>query len=179
MFWLLLLALVIGAGVLLWWWHRREPLDAVAGDAPTDVHVVTKSRALRMRITARVRHRRRDRARAHGLVLRRRRAMRSPGSNRQRVVRPADAALLGVQQLSAAVDQVLSTAGGVVAATGGDPRRFVAVLGPDIDASPALAGIALVEARAGDRPGGHGGRRHDVARRAGRRPRSQPTSPQP
>ncbi len=64
--------------------------------------------------------------------------------NHQRVERPADAALLGVQQLSAAVDQVLSTAGGVVAATGGDPQRFVAVLGPDVDSSPTLAGIALV-----------------------------------
>jgi PAS domain S-box-containing protein len=65
--------------------------------------------------------------------------------NHQRVERPADAALLGVQQLSAAVDQVLSTAGGVVAATGGDPLRFDAVLGPDVDSSPTLAGIALVE----------------------------------
>jgi PAS domain S-box-containing protein len=72
--------------------------------------------------------------------------------NHQRVVRPADAALLGVQQLSSAVDQVLSTAGGVVAATGGDPRRFVEVLGPDVDSSPTLAGIALVErVRATDR----------------------------
>jgi uncharacterized membrane protein YgcG len=36
-FWLVLLALVIGAGLLLRWWHGREPLDAVATDAATDV----------------------------------------------------------------------------------------------------------------------------------------------
>jgi hypothetical protein len=35
-FWLVLLALVIGAGLLLRWWHRREPIDAVATDAATD-----------------------------------------------------------------------------------------------------------------------------------------------
>ena len=99
---------------------------------------------------ARLRHGRGDRSRAHRLVLRRRGRRRHPGSHHQRVERPADAALLGVQQLSAAVDQVLSTAGGVVAATGGDPRRFVAVLGPDVDSSPTLAGIALVEARLWD-----------------------------
>jgi PAS domain S-box-containing protein len=64
---------------------------------------------------------------------------------RQRVDRPANAALLGVQQMSSAVDQVLATAGGVVAATGGDPRRFVTVLGPDVVSSSSLAGIALVD----------------------------------
>jgi PAS domain S-box-containing protein len=69
--------------------------------------------------------------------------------NRQRVERPANAALLAVQQLSSSADQVLATAAGVVAATGGDPRRFVRVLGPDVEASASLAGIALVERVAG------------------------------
>jgi len=41
--------------------------------------------------------------------------------DRQRVDRPANAALLAVQQLSSSADQVLATAAGVVAATGGDP----------------------------------------------------------
>src|SRR5436190_1350890 len=50
--------------------------------------------------------------------------------NHQRTDRPANAALLVVQQLSSAVDQVLATASGVVAASGGDPKRFVTVLGP-------------------------------------------------
>src|SRR4051812_30165623 len=63
--------------------------------------------------------------------------------DRQRIDRPANAALLVVQQLSSAVDQVLATASGVVAASGGDPKRFVAVLGPDIASSSTLAGIAL------------------------------------
>jgi signal transduction histidine kinase/ActR/RegA family two-component response regulator len=65
--------------------------------------------------------------------------------DRQRVDRPANAALLAVQQLSSSADQVLATAAGVVAATGGDPHRFVSVLGPDVTASTSLAGIALVE----------------------------------
>ncbi|MDQ1478834.1 MAG: hypothetical protein QOE62_4063 [Actinomycetota bacterium] len=69
--------------------------------------------------------------------------------NRQRVDRPANAALLAVQQLSSSADQVLATAAGVVAATAGDPRRFVRVLGPDVAASSSLAGIALVERVAG------------------------------
>jgi PAS domain S-box-containing protein len=64
--------------------------------------------------------------------------------NRQRIDRPANAALLVVQQLSSAVDQVLATASGVVAASGGDPKRFVTVLGPDVASSSSLAGIALV-----------------------------------
>jgi two-component system, cell cycle sensor histidine kinase and response regulator CckA len=65
--------------------------------------------------------------------------------NHQRVDRPANAALLVVQQLSSAVDQVLATASGVVAASGGDPKRFVTVLGPDVASSSSLAGIALVD----------------------------------
>src|SRR5438309_4956203 len=73
--------------------------------------------------------------------------------NRQRVDRPANAALLVVQQLSSAVDQVLATASGVVAASGGDPKRFVTVLGPDVASSSSLAGIALV-----NRDRGAGGR---------------------
>ena len=64
--------------------------------------------------------------------------------DQQRVDRPATQAVLGVQHLMASVDQVLATANGVVAATGLDPRHFVAVLGPDVRASSALAGIALV-----------------------------------
>jgi hypothetical protein len=58
--------------------------------------------------------------------------------NQRRVDRPATEALLGVQQLTASVDQVLATANGVVAASGVDPERFVAVLGPDV---PARRGI--------------------------------------
>jgi signal transduction histidine kinase/ActR/RegA family two-component response regulator len=64
--------------------------------------------------------------------------------NRRRVDRPATESLLGVQQLSASVDQVLATANGVVATSGVDPKRFVAVLGPDVRASETLAGMALV-----------------------------------
>jgi hypothetical protein len=63
---------------------------------------------------------------------------------RQRVDGPAGSALLGVQYLQAHVDQVLATANGVVAASGLDPKRFVAVLGPDVKGSTTLAGIALV-----------------------------------
>src|SRR2546423_13175181 len=66
--------------------------------------------------------------------------------SRQRIDRPAGQALLSVQHLTAAVDQVLATANGVYASGGGDPRRFAAVLGPDVDASPTLAGPALVAA---------------------------------
>jgi len=73
--------------------------------------------------------------------------------NHQRVDRPANAALLVVQQLSSAVDQVLATASGVVAASGGDPKRFVAVLGPDVASSSSLAGIALVTRARGARGG--------------------------
>jgi PAS domain S-box-containing protein len=69
--------------------------------------------------------------------------------NHQRIDRPANAALLVVQQLSSAVDQVLATAGGVVAASGGDPKRFVTVLAPDVTSSSSLAGIALVDPHRG------------------------------
>src|SRR2546423_13593991 len=65
---------------------------------------------------------------------------------RQRIDRPAGQALLSVQHLTAAVDQVLATANGVYATSGGDAHRFAAVLGPDVDASPTLAGLALVVA---------------------------------
>jgi PAS domain S-box-containing protein len=58
--------------------------------------------------------------------------------------RAASAALLKVQSLTSSVDQVLSTANGVVAATNVDPVRFREVLGPDVDASPTLGGLALV-----------------------------------
>jgi two-component system, cell cycle sensor histidine kinase and response regulator CckA len=58
--------------------------------------------------------------------------------------RAASAALLKVQSLTASVDQVLSTANGVVAATNLDANRFTEVLGPDVDASPTLGGLALV-----------------------------------
>src|SRR5437588_10173494 len=71
--------------------------------------------------------------------------------NHQRIDRPANAALLAVQQLSSAVDQVLATASGVVAASGGDPKRFVTVLGPDVASSSSLAGIALVDGGRGSR----------------------------
>src|SRR5438874_5654098 len=71
--------------------------------------------------------------------------------NHQRVDRPANAALLVVQQLSSAVDQVLATASGVVAASGGDPKRFVTVLGPDVASSSSLAGIALIDGNGGSR----------------------------
>jgi hypothetical protein len=64
--------------------------------------------------------------------------------NRRRVDRPATDALLGVQSLSASVDQVLATANGVVATSDLDARRFVQVLGPDVRRSPTLAGMALV-----------------------------------
>jgi signal transduction histidine kinase/ActR/RegA family two-component response regulator len=60
------------------------------------------------------------------------------------VDRPGEEALLNVQQLTAAVDQVLATANGVVAASGLDRVRFARVLGPDVDASSALRGMALV-----------------------------------
>jgi hypothetical protein len=36
LFWLVLLALVLGTGLLLRWWHRREPVEGLASDAPTD-----------------------------------------------------------------------------------------------------------------------------------------------
>jgi PAS domain S-box-containing protein len=65
---------------------------------------------------------------------------------RQRIDRPAGQALLSVQHLTAAVDQVLATANGVYATSGGDARRFAAVLGPDVGASPTIAGLALVVA---------------------------------
>jgi PAS domain S-box-containing protein len=64
--------------------------------------------------------------------------------DRERVDQPAAQALLGVQHLTASVDQILATANGVVATSGVDPRRFIAVLGPDVDASSTLAGMALV-----------------------------------
>ncbi len=64
--------------------------------------------------------------------------------NRRRVDRPATDALLGVQSLSASVDQVLATANGVVATSDLDARRFVQVLGPDVRRSATLAGMALV-----------------------------------
>ena len=65
---------------------------------------------------------------------------------RQRVDRPAGEALLSVAHLTAAVDQVLATANGVYATSGGDARRFAAVLGPDVDGSSTLEGLALVVA---------------------------------
>ena len=68
---------------------------------------------------------------------------------RQGIDRPAGQALLGVQHLTAAVDQVLATANGVYATSGGDPVRFAAVLGPDVEASPTIAGLALVAAGTG------------------------------
>ena len=65
--------------------------------------------------------------------------------NQKRIDRPATEALLGVQHLSAAVDQVLATANGVVATSKRpDPKRFVAVLRHDVDKSSTLAGMALV-----------------------------------
>jgi len=69
--------------------------------------------------------------------------------DRQRVDRPATQALLGVQHLGSSVDQVLATADGVVASSGLDPQRFVAVLGPDVNARSTLAGMALVTDVAG------------------------------
>jgi PAS domain S-box-containing protein len=64
--------------------------------------------------------------------------------DRERVNRPAAQALLGVQSLTASVDQVLATANGVVATSDLDPQRFKAVLGPDVKDSKTLAGMALV-----------------------------------
>jgi signal transduction histidine kinase len=64
--------------------------------------------------------------------------------NRRNLDRSASAALLKVQALTAAVDQVLSTANGVVAASNVDGERFAQVLGPDVEASPTLSGIALL-----------------------------------
>jgi PAS domain S-box-containing protein len=73
--------------------------------------------------------------------------------------RAASAALLKVQSLTASVDQVLSTANGVVAATDVDATRFAEVLGPDVDASPTLGGIALlVDAGSGPRVSSQVGR---------------------
>lgn len=69
--------------------------------------------------------------------------------DRERVDRPASEALLGVQHLAASVDQILATANGVVATSGLDPKRFAAVLGPDVRASSTLAGMALVTRTAG------------------------------
>jgi len=73
--------------------------------------------------------------------------------DRERVDRPAAEALLGVQQLTAAVDQILATGKGVVATSGLDPSRFAAVLAHDVNQSPTdtLAGMALVT-RAGGSP---------------------------
>ncbi len=65
--------------------------------------------------------------------------------DRERVDRPAAQALLGVQHLTASVDQILATANGVVATSGLDPKRFQAVLGPDVNASSTLAGMALID----------------------------------
>ena len=67
--------------------------------------------------------------------------------DRERVDRPAAQALLGVQHLTASVDQILATANGVVATSGLDPKRFVAVLAPGVNDNPndALAGMALVD----------------------------------
>jgi PAS domain S-box-containing protein len=64
--------------------------------------------------------------------------------SRRNTDRAASAALLKVQSVTASVDQVLSTANGVVAATDLDPARFTEVLGPDVDASPTLGGLALI-----------------------------------
>jgi PAS domain S-box-containing protein len=64
--------------------------------------------------------------------------------SRRNTDRAASAALLKVQSLTSSVDQVLSTANGVVAATDLDAARFTEVLGPDVDASPTLGGLALV-----------------------------------
>jgi PAS domain S-box-containing protein len=64
--------------------------------------------------------------------------------DRERVDRPAAQALLGVQSLTAAVDQILATANGVVATSGVDPQQFTAVLGPDVKNSSTLAGMALI-----------------------------------
>src|SRR4029079_14373627 len=63
--------------------------------------------------------------------------------DRERVDRPAAEALLGVQQLTAAVDQILATGKGVVATSGLDPGRFAAVLAHDVNYSPTdtLAGM--------------------------------------
>ena len=49
-----------------------------------------------------------------------------------------------MQHLQASVDQVLATANGVVAASGSDPDRFRAVLGPDVAATSTIAGMALI-----------------------------------
>jgi PAS domain S-box-containing protein len=64
--------------------------------------------------------------------------------SRRNLDRSASAALLKVQTLTGAVDQVLSTANGVVAASNLDAQRFQQVLGPDVEASPTLSGIALL-----------------------------------
>jgi PAS domain S-box-containing protein len=66
------------------------------------------------------------------------------GLSRRNTDRAASAALLKVQSLTASVDQVLSTANGVVAATSLDANRFTEVLGPDVDASTTLDGLALL-----------------------------------
>jgi signal transduction histidine kinase len=65
--------------------------------------------------------------------------------DRERVDRPAGQALLVVQHLTAAVDQILATANGAVAASGVDPRRFAEVLGPGVrHEGDTLAGMALI-----------------------------------
>jgi PAS domain S-box-containing protein len=58
--------------------------------------------------------------------------------------------LLSTERVSSAVDQVLATANGVVAASGLDPTRFEAALSADVLANPTLAGLALVAERAGE-----------------------------
>jgi PAS domain S-box-containing protein len=81
--------------------------------------------------------------------------------DRERVDRPAAQALLGLQRLTASVDQILATANGVVATSDLDPKRFRAVLGRDVNRSTTLAGMALITrvggvtrvvARVGDTP---------------------------
>jgi signal transduction histidine kinase len=66
--------------------------------------------------------------------------------SRQRIDRPASDALRSVQHLTGAVDQLLATANGVYATSGGDAKRFSAVLGRDVLASPTIEGLALIVA---------------------------------
>jgi len=64
--------------------------------------------------------------------------------NQQRIDGPGHDEVTALGDLRSSVDQVLATADGVVAASGRDPRRFEAVLGPPVQASSTLAGMALV-----------------------------------
>jgi signal transduction histidine kinase/ActR/RegA family two-component response regulator len=63
---------------------------------------------------------------------------------RQRLDQPSKAALLSIDRVASAVDQVLATANGVVVASDANPDRFTTALAPDVLGNPTLSGLALV-----------------------------------